>query len=103
MRILQLTDCYPPPIVGGRDILVQMLAHELVNRGHEVDRAALAGPRGPRVEMDGGVTVHRIAGWSRVLSPLYADREKPFYPTVPDPGIVFALRKLLQERRPEIN
>lgn len=102
MRILQVTDCYPPPLLGGRDLLVQMLSHELVRRGHEVEVVSLAGPRGPRIEFDGAVRVHRLAGWSRILGPLYANPEKPFHPTLPDPGLVRVLGRLLRERRPQI-
>ncbi len=67
LRILEATDCYPPPLVGGRDLMVQLLSRELARRGHEVDVVALAGPRGPRTERDGAVQVHRLAGWSRIL------------------------------------
>ena len=45
MRIFEVTDCYPPPLVGGRDLRVQLLSHELARRGHEVDVLTLAGPR----------------------------------------------------------
>ena len=102
MRILEATDCYPPPLVGGRDLMVQMLSHELVRRGHEVDVVTLAGPRGQRTERDGDVRVHRLAGWSRVLGSRYADPEKPFHPTLPDPGLVRAVARVLRERRPQI-
>ena len=102
MRIFQATDCYPPPLVGGRDLRVQLLSHELVRRGHEVDVLTLAGPKGSRTERDGDVRVHRLAGWSRMLTPLYADPEKPFHPTLPDPGLVSAISRLLRERRPHI-
>ncbi len=71
--------------------MVRMLSHELVRRGHEVEAVSLAGPRGPRTELDGPVKVHRVAGWSRVLGRLYADPEKPFHPTLPDPGLVRVL------------
>lgn len=102
MRILEATDCYPPPLIGGRDLMVQMLSHELVRRGHDVEVVSLAGPRGPRTEFDGAVRVHRVAGWSRVLGPLYADPEKPFHPTLADPGLVRVLGKLLRDFRPHV-
>ena len=100
MRILEATDGYPPPLVGGRDLMVQLLSRELARRGHEVDVVTLAGPRGPRTERDGAVRVHRLAGWSRILP--YANPEKPFHPTLPDPGLVNAIAKLLKQRRPQI-
>jgi glycosyltransferase involved in cell wall biosynthesis len=54
------------------------------------------------VEVDGGIPVHRIAGWSQALSRFYADPERPFHPTAPDPGIVSTLFKLVRENQPEI-
>ena len=36
MRIFQVTDCYPPPLVGGRDLTVQLLSRELARRGHRL-------------------------------------------------------------------
>ena len=100
MRIFEATDCYPPPVVGGRDLHVQRLARELARRGHEVDAISLAGRGGPQTERDGMVRVHRLAGWSRFIR--YADPDKPFHPTVPDPGVVRGLAALLRERRPQI-
>jgi glycosyltransferase involved in cell wall biosynthesis len=82
--------------------MVQMLSHELVRRGHQVEVVSLAGPRGPRTEFDGEVRVHRVAGWSQLLGPLYANPEKPFHPTLPDPGLVRVLGRLLRQFRPEI-
>lgn len=102
MRILEVTDCYPPPVVGGRDLQVQLLSHELASRGHEVNVVALAGSSGPRTEMDGSIPVHRVAGWSRVLTRLYVDPDKPFHPTLADPGVVRVLRRLLRELRPDV-
>jgi glycosyltransferase involved in cell wall biosynthesis len=102
MRIFEATDCYPPPLVGGRDLAVQLLSRELARRGHEVDVLTLAGPKGPRTERDGDVRVHRIAGWGRVLNSLYVDPEKPFHPTLPDPGLVRAIARLIEERQPHI-
>lgn len=102
MRILEATDCYPPPLVGGRDLQVKLLAHELVRRGHDVNVVSLAGPGGPRVEMDGPIPVHRITGWSRVLGRFYVNPDKPFHPTMADPGAVRSLRTLLRRLRPQV-
>jgi glycosyltransferase involved in cell wall biosynthesis len=102
MRILQAIDSYPPPLVGGRDLHVRMLAHELVRRGHEVEVVALAGPDGAHTEMDGDIPVHRITGWSRALSRFYANPEQPFHPTFPDPGVVRSLVDLIRQRRPQV-
>jgi glycosyltransferase involved in cell wall biosynthesis len=102
MRILLATDCYPPPLIGGRDLHVRMLAHELVRRGHEVQVVTLAGSGGQRKEIDGGVTVHRLGGWSRALNRFYVDPERPWHPTLPDPGIVRSVSRLLRDFRPHV-
>jgi len=102
MRILQATDCYPPPLVGGRDLHVRMLAHELVRRGHDVEVVSLAGLDGARTEMDGDIPVHRIAGWSRALNRFYANPRQPFHPTIPDPGMVRSLVDLVRRYQPQV-
>ena len=102
MRILQAIDSYPPPLGGGGILQTQALSHELARRGHEVQVVSLAGSRGARTEFDGAVRVHRVAGWSRVLGPLYANPERPLHPTLPDPGIVRALSRLLNDFRPQV-
>lgn len=102
MRILQVTDCYPPPLIGGRDLHVRMLAHELFQRGHDVEVVTLAGPKGDRTEVDGDIRVHRLGGWGRALQRFYVDPERPFHPTVPDPGLVWKLFNLIRERQPQV-
>jgi glycosyltransferase involved in cell wall biosynthesis len=37
-----------------------------------------------------------------MLSKLYVNADKPFHPTLPDPGVVRALRRLLKEVRPDV-
>lgn len=102
MRILQATDCYPPPLVGGRDLHVRMLAHELAQRGHDVQVVRLAGPDGARTDLDDGIPIHRVSGWTRALSRFYVDPNRPFHPTVPDPGIVRSLADIIRRFRPDI-
>ena len=60
------------------------------------------GAKGPRTERDGDVRVHRLAGWGRFLNSIYVDPEKPFHPTLPDPGLVRAISRLIAERKPHI-
>jgi glycosyltransferase involved in cell wall biosynthesis len=102
MRIFLAIDSYPPPLVGGHALHVRLLGQELVKRGHEVDVVSLAGPKGAMIEMDGGVVVHRIAGWSRAFSRFSADSERTLHPTVRDPGLVRSLERLIRERRPDV-
>lgn len=102
MKIFMVTDGYPPPLAGGREISAQLLSRELVRRGHDVDVLALAGPNGPRLEYDGQIRVHRLSGWSRIFGSRYVDPETPVHPTLPDPGLIRAVTELLRERRPDV-
>jgi glycosyltransferase involved in cell wall biosynthesis len=99
MRILLLSDFYPP-VLGGLELQVQALARGLALRGHRVSVATLT-LDAPRVSHDEGVTVHRIRGWNRLLAPIYEQRERPFHPTMPDPGVVASLRRIVRSERPQ--
>lgn len=101
MRILQVTDTYPP-VLGGLELHVQQLAIELALRNHQVDVATLSGVAPARTVREGAVTVHRIGGWSRVLEPLYADPTHRFHPTVPDPGMMWELASIIRGRKIEV-
>ena len=101
MRIVQLTDFYRPTI-GGLERHVETLSREAVRLGHEVTVVTLrSGDRPEREEID-GVRVVRIHGWSSKISRLYADPNRPFHPTFPDPGAMAALRTVVAESRPDI-
>jgi glycosyltransferase involved in cell wall biosynthesis len=106
MRILQVSDSYPPA-TGGMERSVRQLSHELVARGHRVEVVTMSHPDAPSsrdgsTEDDGGVTVHRIDGWSRHLLRFSADPAHRFHPTAPDPGLVRRLRAIVTEFRPDI-
>ena len=101
MRILLVTDFYPP-IIGGLERYVQTLAHELVRRGHQVAVATLRQEGAPACELDVGVRVHRLAGWNRLLAPFYASAARQFHPTAPDPGVMAGLRHVVAQERPDI-
>jgi glycosyltransferase involved in cell wall biosynthesis len=99
VRILLLSDFYPP-VLGGLELQVQATARGLAARGHRVSVATLT-LETPGVSDDEGVTVHRIRGWNRLLAPIYEDRQRPFHATLPDPGVVTALRRIVQAERPQ--
>jgi glycosyltransferase involved in cell wall biosynthesis len=96
-----LTDLYPP-VIGGLEVHVQSLARELAARGHAVTVVTGAQPGEPVEELDGGVTVHRIEGWSRVLNGRYQNPAYRFAPPAPDPGMTRALWRLVRRHRPEV-
>ena len=96
-----VSDLYPPAI-GGLESHVEMLSRELVRRGHDVAVVTLGRPESPAFEVDCGVRVHRVNGWSNALVPLYKDRNRRFHPTVPDPGFMRGISRILEEEGSEI-
>jgi glycosyltransferase involved in cell wall biosynthesis len=100
MRILFLSDFYPPRL-GGLELQAQALAQGMVQRGHRASVATLTlGP--PGVSEEDGVTVHRLRGWNRALASVYQQRERPYHPTVPDPGVVASLARIVHSERPQV-
>lgn len=103
MRILELTDLYPP-VIGGLERYVRLLSDSLASRGHDVAVATTATPAtavGARRE--GDVEVHRLSGWQQRLFPRgYGDASRPFHPTLPDPGMVRGLTDVIRSFRPDV-
>jgi glycosyltransferase involved in cell wall biosynthesis len=85
MKVLQLMDL-DGRRPGGLELSVRALCAELTERGHEVELTTLADLR----------------GWSRALKRFYEDPLRPFHPTVPDPGVVRELRRLIARARPDV-
>ncbi len=100
MRILQVSDTYPPA-QGGLERVVEQLAHELAARGHDSAVATLAHDDLPDEEHGGGVTVHRLRGWSHHLA-RFADGPHLLHPTAPDPPLVRRLQTLVDRWQPDV-
>lgn len=101
MRILMLTDFYPP-IVGGMEIHVRNLSAELAARGHDVAVVTLWHKGMAEFELDHQVRVYRIHGSVQRMAGLFSDSGKRFAPPLPDPETVWALRHIVARERPEI-
>lgn len=101
MHILQLSDFYRP-VIGGLERHVETLSRELIRLGHTVTVATLQTGEDPDQETLDGVRVIRIRGWTSGLTALHSDAARPFHPTVPDPGAMAALRRVIQRERPAV-
>ena len=101
MHVVQLTDFYRP-VIGGLERHVETLSHELISLGHSVTVVTFQIGDQPAEETTGGVRVIRIRGWSTRLTALHADAARPFHPTLPDPGAMAALRRVVRHQRPDV-
>jgi glycosyltransferase involved in cell wall biosynthesis len=102
LRILQVCDLFEP-FIGGMELHVKTLSQELAQRGHEVTVVTAHLPGTAVDEATDGFRVRRITGWSgRALAGWYERAEVPFHPPMPDPGVVTALRRIIDELRPDI-
>ena len=101
MRILMLTQFYPP-IIGGGAIHACSLGHELVSRGHEVAVATLRHEGQADFELDQGVRVYRIRSSMSRMRWLFSDISRQYAPPFPDPETMLGLRRVIARERPEI-
>jgi glycosyltransferase involved in cell wall biosynthesis len=101
MRILIVTDFYPP-FIGGSERQAQLLGRALARRGHECSVATIWGPGLQEQQVDEGVPIHRLKGLSTCVSWFSKDPKRRFHPPFPDPIVVLALRRLLQQFRPDL-
>src|SRR5947207_3248448 len=101
MRILMLTQSYPPT-VGGEQRHVCDLSIELAARGHDVIVATLWKEGRPAFESDRGVRVHRIHASVHHLPALFAEKELRHLPPFPDPEVLWELRRIIMYERPDI-
>ena len=96
-----VTDFYPP-FLGGVEVMVSTLSHELVRRGHDVAVATLAAPGLPSEEVDQGVRVYRVPATSQRARFLFANGARPWAPPVPDPEATAALRRIARIEEPDV-
>jgi len=101
VRILMLTQFYPP-YIGGEERHVRNLSAHLAARGHEVAVATLGNLDLPAFEQDQGVRVYRIRGTMQRATWLFSDSGRRHAPPFPDPELGLELRRIIARERPQI-
>lgn len=101
MRILLLSDLYPP-IIGGLERHVETLGRSLARRGHAVSVATLWHDGLPDFEVVEGVSIHRVHGFFQRFPSAFEDPARRYAPPVPDPGVVAALQRIVRTMRPDV-
>ncbi len=100
MRVLMLTELYPP-FIGGSEEYVRNLARGLVERGHQVSVVTISADGTMSDEHDRGVVVHRVRSSTQRLSALMPSG-RPYLPPAPDPDLVAALRRIVADEQPDV-
>src|SRR5437660_3233272 len=101
MRILMLAQFYPPTI-GGEERHVANLSAELAARGHQVSVATLWHKGFARFENEKEVRIHRIRGALQRMEAIFSYKDRQFAPPFTDPEVLWALRQIISEERPDI-
>lgn len=101
MRILLVSDSYPP-LIGGATRAVHLLARGLIARGHEVMVATITQEGAATSETIDGVEVRRLHGLTLRLPWLSDDAYRRTPPPFPDPETAVRLRRLITRFRPDV-
>src|SRR3954471_2702285 len=100
MRVLMLSELYPP-FIGGSEEYVRNLSRGLVERGHQVSVATIAADNEPSTADEDGVIVHRLRSSVGRLNALMPSG-RPYHAPAPDPDVTLALRRIMRDERPEV-
>jgi glycosyltransferase involved in cell wall biosynthesis len=100
MRVLMLTELYPP-FIGGSEEYVRNLSRGLVARGHQVSVATVAADNQPSTTDEDGVTVHRVRSSTGRVSALMPSG-RPYHAPAPDPDVTLALRQIVRDEKPDV-
>lgn len=101
MRILMLTQFYPP-MIGGEERHVRNLSIMLKERGHDVAVATIWHAGMPEFEQDEGVRIYRIRGTMARVERLFSEAGHKHAPPFADPELALALRRIVARERPEV-
>jgi len=101
MKVLMLSDFYPP-IIGGMERHVSLLVRELARRGHEVIVCTTGCKDLPRVDDNHGVRVMRFESLFQKMPFLYNDSRRRYLPPIQDLIITENLRTIVKQERPDI-
>ena len=101
MRILMLTQFYPP-YIGGEERHVRNLSAHLTARGHQVAVATLGNHDLPAYELDQGTRIYRMRGTLQRATWLFSDTSRRHAPPFPDPELSLELRRIIVRERPQI-
>jgi glycosyltransferase involved in cell wall biosynthesis len=101
MRILLITDSYPP-LVGGATRAAKQLADAMAERGHAVEVLTVAQPAAAEREAEGAVVVNRVRSTTQRFPGLSEDPYRENAPPYPDPELVARIGRVVRRFGPDV-
>lgn len=101
MKILMLSDFYPP-VIGGLERHVQLLSEGLTKRGHKVTVCTIGHKRLPDFKVENDVKVLRLRGFFQRIPFLFKDSERKHHPPIKDWMVTKELEKIIEMEKPDI-
>lgn len=102
MRILLVSDSYPP-LIGGATRSAQQLARQLARRDHAVTVVTAWQPNVPTLDVEPeGVRVHRVRGLTTRVPGARSDPHRSTPAPFPDPEAIWRVRRIVREFRPDV-
>ncbi len=101
LRVLLVTDSYPP-LIGGATFWSRQVALGMSERGHTVEVATTWQPGTPAREEDGGVAVRRHRDLGSRMRWISDDPYKHNPPPFPDPEATLRLRRRIRDFEPDL-
>ena len=101
VKILHLTDNYPPTM-GGLESFVQQLAHAQAQAGHSVTVVSSELSGQPNASSESGVRVLRMPLILRSIPGAFKSSDRVFFPPASEPRFQRALSRLLAADLPDV-
>jgi glycosyltransferase involved in cell wall biosynthesis len=101
MRILLISDSYPP-LVGGATRAAKQLADAMAERGHAVEVITVSQPGAAERELEGAVAINRVRSMTQRVPALSEDPYRENAPPYPDPELVVRIRRIVDRFRPDV-
>ncbi len=101
MRLLLLSDAYPP-LIGGATRAAQQIATAMAARGDDVEVMTMWQPGLPMHEHDGPVAVHRLRSLTQRVPGLSTDHYQASPPPYPDPELTWRMRRIITRFDPDL-
>lgn len=101
MNILIATQFYPP-LIGGEERFTHNLSRLLAGRGHQVSVVTIHQTGLPEYEVQSGVSIYRVKGFTQQIKWLYSDDSRRAATPFPDPGLVREMGVIVDRVQPDI-